>query len=112
VARFRQRFYISPLVLRRGHRRPVVDLFDAPWSWIADLGERRLVQVYAKAETIARLDRDGRLEPVTGEAFSLLQELTHRDGGAERLREALLATSDLAAAVRRALDAPVAPRGE
>jgi hypothetical protein len=109
VSRFRQRFYVSPLVLLRGHHRPVVDLFDAPWSWIADLGERRLVQVHAKAETIARLDRDARLEPVTGEAFSLLQELTHREGGPERLREALRATPDLAAAARRALDAPAAP---
>lgn len=101
-------------MLHRGHLRPVVDLYDAAWTWLADLGERRLVQVFAKPETMTRLDRDRRLEAVSGEAFSLMQELTHRERGAELLRKALERRPQLVEAAREALAAappkPVDPR--
>lgn len=105
MARLRQRFFISPLVLVRDHWRPVVDLLDVAWSWLADLGERRLVQVYAKADVLARLARDRRLQALEGEPHDLLQELTHRPGGAGLLRDALARTPDLTEAARAALAA-------
>lgn len=104
MSRLRQRFYLSPLVLSGGHLRPVVDLFDVAWNWLADIGDLRLVQVFAKADTVTRMDRDRRLQAVQGAAFDLLQELTHRDNGPERLRDALLQTPDLAAAAALAID--------
>jgi hypothetical protein len=102
VAKFRQRFYVTPLVEARGHLRPVVDLYDVAWSWIADLGELRLVQTFAKADVGAKMDRDARMRSVAGDTFGLLQELTHRPGGLEKLREELERTSDLGAAARAA----------
>ncbi|KAF0246343.1 MAG: hypothetical protein FD180_831 [Planctomycetota bacterium] len=83
----------------------MVDLYDAAWTWLADIGERRLVQVFAKPTTVTRLDRDRRLEALTGEAFSLMQELTHREGGAELLREALGRRPAIVDAAREALSA-------
>lgn len=103
MSRLRQRFYVSPLVLSSGHLRPVVDLYDAAWTWLADLGDRRLVQVFAKPQTVARLDRDRRLQPLEGAAFAALQELTHRDGGAGLLRQALEKRADLLEAAQAAL---------
>ncbi len=111
MSRLRQRFYVSPLVLHKDHHRPVVDLYDAAWTWLADLGNKRLVQVFAKPQTVAKLDRDRRLQALAGEPFELLQELTHREGGAELLRESLARRPDLLEAVREALAAapPRAP---
>lgn len=111
MSRLRQRFYISPLVLNDGHLRPVVDLYDGAWSWLADMGQCRLVQVFAKPQTFVRLGRDRRLSLVEGEAFELLQELTHREGGTDLLREALSRSPELAVAAREAL-AAAPPRVE
>lgn len=105
MSRLRQRFYVSPLVLSSGHLRPVVDLYDAAWTWLADLGDRRLVQVFAKPQTVARLDRDRRLQALEGPVFAALQELTHRDGGAGLLRESLARKTDLLEAAQEALSA-------
>ncbi|MEK7468909.1 MAG: hypothetical protein AAB074_16160 [Planctomycetota bacterium] len=88
-----------------------MDLYDAAWTWLADIGERRLVQVFAKPQTMTRLDRDRRLEAIAGEAFSLMQELTHREGGAELLREALVRHPQIVDAAREAL-AAAPPRSE
>jgi hypothetical protein len=96
---------VAPLVLKDDNLRPVVDLYDAAWTWLADMGERRLVQVFAKPETMAKLDRDRRLEAIAGDAFSLLQELTHRERGAELLRESLARHPKLVDAAREALEA-------
>ena len=63
------------------------------------------MQVFAKPQTMTRLDRDRRLEALSGEAFSLMQELTHRERGAELLREALGRQPELVAAAREALEA-------
>lgn len=115
MSRLRQRFYISPLVLHRDHYRPVVDLFDVAWSWLADVGDRRLVQVFAKPDLAAKLDRDRRMQAVAGETFDTLQELIHRERGAELLRESLARTPDLAAAAREALalaPPPAEPTGD
>ncbi|MCC6738174.1 MAG: hypothetical protein IT452_03950 [Planctomycetia bacterium] len=110
MSRLRQRFYVSPLVLSNGHLRPVVDLYDAAWTWLADLGDRRLVQVFAKPQTVARLDRDRRLQALDGPVFAALQELTHRDGGADLLRKSLAQRPGLLDAAQHALSAAPPPR--
>ncbi|MCE9581519.1 MAG: hypothetical protein K8T20_03275 [Planctomycetes bacterium] len=111
MSRLRQLFFVSPLVLQDGHFRPVVDLYDGAWSWLADIGDRRLVQVFAKPQTVSKLTRDRRLVPVESATFALLQELTHREGGAELLREALSRSPVLPVAAREAL-AVAPPRVE